>query len=92
MFPSSLELMCISQRLAQQEEHADVRPYVYKRATLDALVASSRGYKVLSLMGLDEAGNIAHWHWPTDTIANVDVSLAEKAAAFATAIVSALDE
>jgi hypothetical protein len=55
------------------------------------LVASSRGYKVISLMGLGKDDDIKHWHWPTDTLENVDVSVAEKAAAFAGNIVSELE-
>jgi hypothetical protein len=92
VYPSSPELICIAEGLTAKKEYADVRPYVYRRATLDALVASSRGYKVLSLMALDEADNIAHWHWPTDTIENVDLALTEEAANFALEIASALDE
>lgn len=91
IFPSAPELVAIAERLAHREQFADVRPHVYRRATLDALVASSRGYKVISLMGLGEDDDIKHWHWPTDTLENVDVSVAEKAAAFAGEIVSELE-
>lgn len=92
VYPSSPEMVCIAEGLTAKKEYADARPYVYRRASLDALVASSRGFKVLSLMGLDEADNIAHWHWPTDTIENVDLALAEEASDFALEIASALDE
>ena len=91
VYPSSPELICIAEKLATESQFADVRPHVYRLASLDALVASSRGYKVLSLMGLGPADEIPHWHWPTDTIENVDVLLAEKAADFALGIVSAMD-
>jgi hypothetical protein len=92
VYPSSPELTCIAEGLTvRRKEFADVKPHIYRLASLDALVASSRGHKVLSLMGLDETGNIGHWHWPTDTLANVDIVLAEKGADFALAIVSALD-
>ncbi len=91
IYPSSPELVCIAEALAQRGEFADVRPHAYRLASLDALVASSRGYKVLSLMGLGAADEIPHWHWPTDTLAHVDFSLSEKAADFALGIVSGLD-
>ena len=91
VYPSSPELICIAERLTTEPRFADVRPHVYRLASLDALVASSRGYKVLSLMGLGTADEIPHWHWPTDTLENVDGSLSEKAAHFACGIVSALD-
>ncbi|RJP72741.1 MAG: M28 family peptidase [Candidatus Abyssobacteria bacterium SURF_17] len=92
MYSSSPEMVCIAEGLATEKHYADVRPCEYRRATLDALVASSRGYKVLSLMALDEADNIAHWHWPTDTIENVDVSLTERASEFALDITRSLDK
>ncbi|MBI4831132.1 MAG: M28 family peptidase [Candidatus Lindowbacteria bacterium] len=92
VYPSSPELVCIAEGLAAEQRFADARPYVYRRATLDALVASSRGYKTLSLMALDEADGMPHWHWPSDTIYNVDFSVAEKAADFASGIVATLDK
>ncbi|UCD56820.1 MAG: M28 family peptidase [Candidatus Hydrogenedentota bacterium] len=92
VYPSSAELICIAERLVAEQGFADVRPHVYRRAALDALVASSRGYRVLSLMALDETDDIVHWHWPTDTIENVDFSVAERAADFAMGIASALDK
>jgi hypothetical protein len=91
VYPSSAELVCIAERLASEERFSGVGPHVYRLATLDALVASSRGYKVLSLMALDHSGNIAHWHWTTDTLENVDSAVAEKAADFAYGIVSILN-
>ena len=92
VYPSSPEMVCIAERLASEDEFKDIRPHVYRLATLDTLVASSRGYKTLSLMGLDESDGIPHWHWLTDTLENVDCSLAERGAEFALRIVSALDE
>jgi hypothetical protein len=92
VYPSSPEMICAAERVAADEEFKDVRPHVYRLAGLDALVASSRGYKVLSLMGLDESDGIPNWHWPTDTPDNVDFSLADKGAEFALRIVSAMDE
>jgi hypothetical protein len=91
-YPSSPEMICAAERVAAQEEFNDVSPHVYRLAGLDALVASSRGYKVLSLMGLDQADGIPNWHWPTDMPENVDFSLAEKGADFASRIVSIMDE
>jgi len=91
VFPSACELVAIADRLSQREQFSGVRPYVYKRATLDALVASSRGYKTMSLMALNENDEIVHWHWPSDILENVDVSVAEKAAAFAHAVLAELD-
>ena len=82
----------MAEKLTSEEEFKDVRPHAYRLATLDALVASSRGYKVLSLMGMDESDGIPHWHWPTDTMENVDFELPEKGARFALGLVRAMDE
>jgi hypothetical protein len=85
-------MICVAERIANEADFNDVQPHVYRLAGLDALVASSRGYKVLSLMGLDQADGIPNWHWPTDTPENVDFSLAGKGADFALRIASAMDE
>ena len=91
VYPSSPEMICIAERLASEDEFVGVRPHTYRLAALDALVASSRGYKTLSLMGLDEKDGIPHWHWPSDTLDNVDFSLSERAVDFAIGITSAMD-
>ncbi|GAB4341789.1 MAG: M28 family peptidase [Candidatus Abyssubacteria bacterium] len=90
VYQSAPKLVCIAEELAERA-YPDVRPYVYRRATLDALVASSRDYKTISLMGLDAGDAMPHWHWPTDTIENVDFALAERASEFAFEMVSELD-
>ena len=92
VYPSSPEMICAADRLAKEDEFKDVSPHTYRLAGLDALVPASRGFKAMSLMGLDEADGIPNWHWPTDTPENVDFSLSEKAAEFALRIVSVLDE
>jgi len=91
VYPSSPEMLCMAEQLASEDEFAGVRPHTYRLAALDALVASSRGYKTLSLMGLDEKDGIPHWHWPSDTLDNVDFSLSERAVDFAIGITSAMD-
>ncbi len=90
VYQSAPKLVCIAEDLAERS-YPDVRPYVYRRATLDALVASSRDYKTISLMGLDAGDSMPHWHWPTDIIENVDFTLSEKASDFAFDMVSELD-
>jgi hypothetical protein len=92
LYPSCPEMVSMAEKLTSKEEFKDVRPHAYRLATLDALVASSRGYKVLSLMGMDESDGIPHWHWPTDTLENVDFALSEKGARFALGLVRAMDE
>jgi hypothetical protein len=92
VYPSSPELVCIAEGLTSEQKFSDVRPHVYRLASLDALVASTRGYKTLSIMGLGADDGIAHWHWPTDILENVDFSLSEKAADFALGMISALDK
>lgn len=40
----------------------------------DALPALWRGYRAITLLCMDPHGRIPHYHWPTDTLAAVDVA------------------
>jgi hypothetical protein len=92
VFPSAPELVAAAEKLSQTQIFKDIQPHVYKLATLDALVASSRGYKTISLMALDNRNGIPHWHWPTDVLKNIDFTVAEKAAVFARTIVEKIND
>jgi hypothetical protein len=58
----------------------DVRGF--RALTLDSLVPNARGYRVLSLMGLNEAGVPTPWHWHNDTLENLDKDMVRLAADF----------
>ena len=90
-FPYSPTLVHLARQAARTEPFRDVTPHAYTRAYFDALVPAARGYEALTLIALDEEDQIPNWHWPTDTIENVDVAIVKKAADFAEEILRRLD-
>lgn len=75
MFPtfrSTPEILAACQAVAKARPDLDVRQGVYNLLSTDALPALQRGYKAISLLALDEKGLLPNWHWPTDTVENID--------------------
>jgi len=68
----------------------DVRSRVFDALTLDTLVPAARGYRVLTIMGLNEDGVPYPWHWFNDTLENVDRSVTRLAAEFGWELISRL--
>ena len=69
------------------------QPLEYRLAYFDTLPFVKVGVPCLSLIALNtdararaEDGLIPHWHWPSDTLENVDVEAVERAADFAEAL------
>jgi len=91
-FPYSPTLLHLARQAARTEPFRDVTPHAYTRAYFDALVPAARGYGALTLISLDEEDQIPNWHWPTDTLENLDPALVKKAADFAEEIVRRLDQ
>ncbi len=91
-FPYSPTLLHLARQVARTEPFRDVTPHAYTRAYFDALVPAARGYGALTLISLDEEDQIPNWHWPTDTIENLDPALVKKTADFAEEIVRRLDQ
>ena len=90
-YPYSPTLVHLARQVARTPPFQDVTPHAYRRAYFDALVPAARGYEALSLIALDEEDQIPNWHWPTDTLENVDVALVKKTADYSEAIVRRLD-
>lgn len=67
------------------------RPFVYKTLTTDNTAVLSKGYRGLSLMAVDARGVLPHWHWRTDTVANIDLRTVQTAAELGLAIARRLD-
>jgi len=51
-----------------------------------------RGYKAMSIMAFDERGVLPNWHWPTDTVENIDRAALENAFKLVVGVVRKLDE
>jgi hypothetical protein len=90
-YPYSPTLLHLARQVARTSPFQDVTPHAYRRAYFDALVPAARGYEALTLIALDEEDQIPNWHWPTDTLENVDVALVKKTADYSEAILRRLD-
>ncbi len=90
-FPYSPTLVHLARQIARTEPFRDVTPHAYRRAYFDALVPAARGYEALTLIALDEEEQIPNWHWPTDTVENLDPALVKKTVDFAEEIIRRLD-
>ncbi len=90
VYPSAPELV----RLAAEtvgEEDLDIHERPFHTLTTDALVPLVRGYKAMSIMAFDRRGLLPHWHWPTDTVENVEPATMETALRLLCGLVRRLD-
>jgi len=54
-------------------------------------VPASRGWGAMTLVAVDERSLIPNWHWPSDTVANVDFALVRQVREFAGALLRHAD-
>ncbi len=92
VYPSSGKMIRLAEEVASGTGFGEISPHVYRLATLDALVPSSRGYPTLSMIALADDYSISNWHWHTDTIENMDFAVPQKAEEFALALIRLLDK
>ncbi len=68
--------------LASQAEGADIAingdPRTYHHGNTDALVALMRRFRAISVTALHK-GRPAYWHWPSDTLENLQPELPDRA-------------
>ena len=91
-FPYSEGLIRVANELSAEHRFQGVRPHFYSRAYFDTLVPASRGWGCMTLVAVDDRALIPNWHWPTDTVDNVDFGLVRQVREFATAMVRRVDE
>lgn len=73
VFPLRVEAGLIEtarEAAAEKELDLDLRPY--RLLTTDATAFLARRIPAASIMAFDERGLLPNWHWPTDTIEQVD--------------------
>lgn len=70
--PADRELVLAAAAFARKNPAARIAPHVYKSLTTDATPALIRGYKVMSIMAFAADGTLPNWHWPTDTVENIN--------------------
>ncbi len=71
----STELIAAAEKASKRKEFQAITPAKYRLAYTDAIIPASKGYPAMLLLALDERGLIPNWHWPTDTLENVDMSV-----------------
>ena len=92
VFKSSPELLQACRNLAEQRPDLKVRQGVYTLLSTDAMPALVRGYRAISFLSIDEDGLLPNWHWPTDTVENVDLATVETAVEFVFSLAVVLNE
>jgi len=90
VFKAAPALLAACDRVAARRSDLSVTPGVYTLLSTDAMPALVRGYQAISLLALSPEGLLPNWHWPTDTVENVDVALVETAAEFVVELVQEL--
>ncbi len=77
------ELIHAAEQTSHLKQFREITPAKYKLAYTDAIVPACRGYQAILFLALDERGMIPNWHWHTDTIENLDMSVPQLTSDFA---------
>ncbi len=76
---------------AAVSEHHGATAASMRAVPTAAHVAHARGFKTMTVMGLDEQGLPAHWNWFTDRVTEVDEEAIANAAGFVSDILYHMD-
>jgi len=88
----SKDLIAVAEKASRLKAFKAITPAKYKLAYTDAIIPASRGYHAMLLLALDEREMIPNWHWHTDTIENIDMSVPKLASDFAMEMVAKLHD
>ena len=88
IFPSSKEMLEMAEALADE---FGATPHVSRSLPSDALIPLARGMKTLRITAVGPNGLPTHWQRDTDTLANTDFTVTNKAMEFAHAIIRKID-
>ncbi len=88
----SKELVAAAKKASERKGFQAIIAAKYKLAYTDAIIPASKGYPTILLLALDERGLIPHWHWRTDTLDNVDLSVPQLTSDFTLELVNNLNE
>lgn len=86
----SKELIAAAEQTSQRKEFRLVTPAKYRLTYTDAIIPASKGYQAILLLALDEQGLIPNWHWHTDTLENIDMSVPKLTSDFSLDLVNNL--
>lgn len=90
VFKATPALLAACERVAARRSDLGVTPGVYTLLSTDAMPALVRGFKAISFLAVSDAGLLPNWHWPTDTLENVDITTVETAVEFVVELVREL--
>lgn len=90
-YPSDPTLVRLAEETVN-EEGLDIRGRPFHTLTTDAVGPLVHGYKAMSIMAFDQQGVLPHWHWPTDTVENLEPTALENARRLLTGVVRRLDQ
>ena len=82
VFKATPELIEACRLTAQDNPGLGVRQGVYTLLSTDAMPALVRGFKAVSFLAVDDQGLLPNWHWPTDTVENIDFATVQTAVSF----------
>jgi len=88
----SKDLIAVAEKASRLKAFKTITPAKYKLAYTDAIIPASKGYHAMLLLALDEREMIPNWHWHTDTVENVDMSVPQLASDFALEMVMKLHD
>ena len=88
----STELIHAAEQTSQLNQFREITPAKYKLAYTDAIAPTCRGYHAILFLALDERGLIPNWHWHTDTMENLDMSVPQLTSDFAFEMVMQLQK
>ena len=87
-YPADADLLSAAQEYASDH---DATPATLSAVPSGAHVLLARGFRTLSIMGLDEQGLPVNWNWFDDKITEVDENAIARAAGLAEAVLRRLD-
>jgi Peptidase family M28 len=84
------ELVGAAMRLAKTDQFSHMRPYVIRHGGSDALSLTVRGFKAITLFGMDDQDYAPNYHWYTDTPDNIDEDALEQSVKVGIAMIGEL--
>lgn len=76
------DLIRLARQVLEQNTDLNVKECPFRAGFTDGSAAMVRGYKVLSILALDDDGVIPNWHWYNDVPENVQEEKLETVEAF----------
>jgi len=93
LFPSESDPGLLKLAAAVAEEHPEwgMQKKSFAGAYTEGAIGAKYGFRTLTLMSFPPDGSLAEWHRPTDTVENLDVSVAERTRDFVLELLKKLD-